>query len=196
MLCMYMCLSVTAVKAQQVLSRIATWWSNSWFIQHWMIWKAIWTDKLGRVITHDYVICWQHTAPHTPFWVGVADNGGAVSHFGDMFLSLEVMQLNVLHSNFLQKWKEYTKQAFVRCSGKLVLWKWLVWVGGARMEVQDTVTYVEVGVLDGDMWRVEKIIISFLLTITVYILARQPSAGFGLLVHEVSWSHTTTCHSR
>jgi hypothetical protein len=27
-------------------------------------------------------------------------------------------------------------------------------------------------------------------------LALQPSAGYGLLVHEVSWSHTTTRHSR
>jgi hypothetical protein len=30
----------------------------------------------------------------------------------------------------------------------------------------------------------------------LFSLALQPSAGYGLLVHEVSWSHTTTRHSR
>jgi hypothetical protein len=34
-----------------------------------------------------------------------------------------------------------------------------------------------------------------LLFIYLFSLAMQPSAGYGLLVHEVSWSQTTTHHS-
>jgi hypothetical protein len=40
------------------------------------------------------------------------------------------------------------------------------------------------------------IIIIIIITITIICLALQPSAGYGLLVHEVSYSHTTTLHSR
>jgi hypothetical protein len=35
-----------------------------------------------------------------------------------------------------------------------------------------------------------------LLLLLLLFLAVQPSAGYGLLVYEVSWSHTTTRHSR
>jgi hypothetical protein len=35
------------------------------------------------------------------------------------------------------------------------------------------------------------IIIIIIIIIIITSLAVQPSAGYGLLVHEVSWSHTT-----
>jgi hypothetical protein len=38
--------------------------------------------------------------------------------------------------------------------------------------------------------------VQHLLVYSLFCLALQPSAGYGLLVHEVSWSHTTTRHSR
>jgi hypothetical protein len=42
----------------------------------------------------------------------------------------------------------------------------------------------------------EELCLHTYLFICLFPLALQPSAGNGLLVHAVSWSHTTTCHSR
>jgi hypothetical protein len=39
-------------------------------------------------------------------------------------------------------------------------------------------------------------ILLLLLLLLLFSLALQPSVDYGLLVHEVSWSHTTTRHSR
>jgi hypothetical protein len=42
----------------------------------------------------------------------------------------------------------------------------------------------------------ELLLLLLLLFIYLFSLALQFSAGYGLLVHDVSWSHTTTRHSR
>jgi membrane-anchored glycerophosphoryl diester phosphodiesterase (GDPDase) len=41
-----------------------------------------------------------------------------------------------------------------------------------------------------------KIIIIIIIINLLFSLALQPSAGYGLLVYEVSWSHTTRRHGR
>jgi hypothetical protein len=50
-------------------------------------------------------------------------------------------------------------------------------------------------VINGSQDMRARFILLLLLLLLLLYLVLQPSAGYGLLVHDVSWSHTTTCHS-
>lgn len=95
-------------------------YSNSWFLKHWKVQKAILTINLQRPIILYYSIYQQHEGPCVLIMSGWSRWLLYYCMSQQSHLATEKMHLCILHSNFLQKWKQCIKKKFIRCSRELV----------------------------------------------------------------------------